>query len=83
MVWSPPSVMTRGWFLPSAEMGTRGFPVNESFPRGENVGRWRSSLWPSSICLMANLLSYGVTGMSPQSTSLSPERKGLTARGTL
>ena len=99
MVWSPPSVMIRGWFFPSREMGISFFPVTESLPKGEYASRWSKALCPSSICWIANLLSYGltkgwilqnrryrltyVTGISPQSTTLRPVLKGLTSRGTL
>ena len=73
IVWSPPSVMIRGWFFPSRVKGVKGLPPTESFPRAENVVRWRRVLWPSSICLIAYLLSYGVTGISPQSFGSSPD----------
>ena len=89
----------RGWFLPSREMGTSFSPVIESLPKGEYASRWSKALCPSSVCWIANLLSYGlmkgwilqnredclthVTGISPQSTTLRPVSKGLTSRGTL
>ena len=83
MVWSPPSVITRGWCFPSLARGTSGAPVSESFGSAENGVRCSSSLCPVSICLIACALSYGVTGMSPQSTIFSPDKNGLTSNGTL
>jgi hypothetical protein len=102
MVWSPPRVIIRGWIFPSIEIGRSFCPVIESLPKAEYASRWSKLLWPSSICWIAKLLSYGlvwvrvmrlreceqyertyVTGISPQSTILRPELKGLTSRGTL
>jgi hypothetical protein len=50
MVWSPPSVITRGSVLPFLD-GPGSF--------ASVLGaRERMELWPSSICLMAKALSY-------------------------
>lgn len=50
MVWSPPRVMTRGSVLPFFE-GPGAFASVAG-------ARERMLLWPSSICWMANSLSY-------------------------
>ena len=91
MVWSPPSVITRGSVSPLTE---------GPFRSASRAGlRRRIELWPFSICWMAYLLSYlcrcsgsdadvapetyDVTGMSPQSSTLAQLWNGFASRGTL
>ena len=50
MVWSPPRVMTRGRVLPCLEM-----PISSALVAGLRI---RMLLWPSSICWIAQALSY-------------------------
>ena len=82
-MWSPPSVITCGWCFPSFKIDMSGAPVSESFGGAENGVRCSKSQWPSSICWIAYALSYGVTGMVPQSMSLSLDKNGFTSNGTL
>jgi len=82
-MWSPPSVITRRWCFPSFEIDTSGVPMSESFGGAENGMQCSRSRWPSSICWIAYALSYGITGMAPQSTSLSLDKNGFTSNGTL
>lgn len=96
MVWSPPSVMTRGRVLP--------FLAGPRLVASVAGLRERMLKCPSSICLRAHELSYlllrisrdvvvspyssvgatyEVTGISPQSRTVAQLLNGLVARGTL